>query len=64
MFEEAMRSRASDIHIEPQERKLRIRFRIDGVLHVQMEADGKIASALPLRLKLISGLNISEKRLP
>jgi len=64
VFEEAMRSRASDIHIEPQERSLRVRFRIDGVLHVQMDADAKIASALALRLKLMSGLDISEKRLP
>ncbi|WP_153108783.1 GspE/PulE family protein [Propionivibrio limicola] len=64
VFEEAMRTRASDIHIEPQERSLRVRFRIDGVLYVQMEADSKIASALALRLKLISGLDISEKRLP
>jgi len=64
VFEEAMRSRASDIHIEPQEKTLRVRFRIDGVLHVQMEADSKIASALALRLKLMSGLDISEKRLP
>ena len=64
VFEEAMRSRASDIHIEPQDRTLRVRFRIDGVLHVQMEADGKIAPALALRLKLMSGLDISEKRLP
>ena len=64
VFEEAMRSRASDIHIEPQERSLRVRFRIDGVLQVQMEAESKIASALALRLKLMSGLDISEKRLP
>jgi MSHA biogenesis protein MshE len=64
VFEEAMRSRASDIHIEPQEKRLRVRFRIDGVLHVQMEADSKIAPALALRLKLMSGLDISEKRLP
>ncbi len=64
VFEEAMRSRASDIHLEPQERSLRVRFRIDGVLQVQMEADSKIASALALRLKLMSGLDISEKRLP
>ncbi len=64
VFEEAMRARASDIHIEPQDRSLRVRFRIDGVLHVQMEADAKIASALALRLKLMSGLDISEKRLP
>jgi MSHA biogenesis protein MshE len=64
MFEQALRSRASDIHIEPQERHLRIRFRIDGVLHVQTEADPKIAGAVALRLKLMSGLDISEKRLP
>jgi MSHA biogenesis protein MshE len=43
---------------------LRIRFRIDGVLHVQTEADPKIAGAVALRLKLMSGLDISEKRLP
>lgn len=64
VFDEALRVRASDVHIEPQERSLRIRFRIDGVLHVQTEADVKIASAMALRLKLVSGLDISEKRLP
>ena len=64
MFEQALRKRASDIHIEPQERSLRIRFRVDGVLHVQTEADAKIAGAVALRLKLMSGLDISEKRLP
>lgn len=64
VFDEAMRSRASDIHIEPEEKKLRIRFRIDGVLHIQTEADIKVAGALALRLKLMSGLDISEKRLP
>ncbi|HMT81556.1 MAG TPA: GspE/PulE family protein [Azonexus sp.] len=64
VFEEAMRLRASDIHFEPQEKALRIRFRIDGVLHLQTEADAKISSAVALRLKLMSGLDISEKRLP
>jgi MSHA biogenesis protein MshE len=64
VFEEALRTRASDIHIEPQEKSLRIRFRIDGVLHVQTEADHKISTAMSLRLKLMSGLDISEKRLP
>jgi MSHA biogenesis protein MshE len=64
VFEEALKMRASDIHVEPQEKSLIIRFRIDGVLHVQTEADAKIASALVLRLKLMSGLDISEKRLP
>jgi MSHA biogenesis protein MshE len=64
MFDDATQIRASDIHIEPQEVKLMIRFRIDGSLHLQTEADNKIASALVLRLKLMSGLDISEKRLP
>ena len=64
IFEDAVQVRASDIHIEPQEHKLQIRFRIDGVMHLQTEADLKIASALALRLKLMSGLDISEKRLP
>ncbi|WP_151636520.1 GspE/PulE family protein [Noviherbaspirillum aerium] len=64
VFDDAAQVRASDIHIEPQESRLQIRFRIDGVLHMQTEADIKIAQALALRLKLISGLDISEKRLP
>ena len=64
VFEDASQVRASDIHIEPQQRGLQIRFRIDGVLHLQTEADSKIASAVALRLKLTSGLDISEKRLP
>ncbi len=64
VFDDATQVRASDIHIEPQEGRLQIRFRIDGVLHLQTEADIKIAPALALRLKLMSGLDISEKRLP
>jgi MSHA biogenesis protein MshE len=64
MFDDATQIRASDIHIEPQEGRLMIRFRIDGSLHLQTEADNRIAPALVLRLKLMSGLDISEKRLP
>ena len=64
LFDDAAQVRASDIHIEPQESRLQIRFRIDGVLHLQTEADIKIAPALALRLKLMSDLDISEKRLP
>ena len=64
MFNDATQVRASDVHIEPQEARLHIRFRIDGMLHLQTEADSKIAPALVLRLKLMSGLDISEKRLP
>jgi len=64
VFEDALQVGASDVHIEPQEKHLAIRFRIDGVLHPQTQADLKIAPALALRLKIVSGLDISEKRLP
>ncbi|MHB1676605.1 MAG: GspE/PulE family protein [Sulfuriferula sp.] len=64
VFDDATQVRASDIHIEPQADALQIRFRIDGVLNLQTRADIKIAPALALRLKLMSGLDISEKRLP
>lgn len=64
VFDDAVQVQASDIHIEPQEVRLQIRFRIDGVLHLQTEADMKIAPALALRLKLMANLDISEKRLP
>jgi MSHA biogenesis protein MshE len=64
LFDDATQVRASDIHIEPQETLVQIRFRIDGLLHLQTEADSKIAHALALRLKLMSSLDISEKRLP
>jgi MSHA biogenesis protein MshE len=56
--------RASDIHIEPDESVLRIRQRVDGVLQEQVMKERRIAPALVLRLKLLSGLDISEKRLP
>ena len=64
IFEDAVRSGTSDIHIEPDEVCLRIRQRIDGVLHEQVMKEARIASALVLRLKLMAGLNISERRLP
>ena len=64
VFEDALRARASDVHLEPREQSLQVRFRIDGVLHVQAEAEARIANAVLLRLKLIAGLDISEKRLP
>ena len=64
IIEEAAKMRASDIHIEPQEKKLVVRFRVDGVLHPQVEADPRISSALLVRLKLLAGLDIAEKRMP
>jgi len=64
IFEDAIQVRASDIHIEPDETVLRIRQRVDGVLQEQVMKERRIAPALVLRLKLLSGLDISEKRLP
>lgn len=64
IFEDAVQMSASDIHIEPDEGKLRIRQRVDGVLLESVINEKNIASALVLRLKLMSGLDISEKRLP
>jgi len=64
VFEDAVEANASDIHIEPDEFVVRIRQRIDGVLQEQVMNETRIASALVLRLKLMAGLDISEKRLP
>ncbi len=64
LFQDATQVGASDIHIEPQEDKLRIRFRIDGQLQAQAETELRVAAALALRLKLMAALDISEKRHP
>ncbi len=64
LFEDAVQVNSSDIHIEPEEALLRIRQRIDGVLHEQVMDEKRIAAALVLRLKLMADLDISEKRLP
>jgi MSHA biogenesis protein MshE len=64
VFDDAVQVKASDVHVEPQERNVQIRFRIDGVLMPQAQADSKIGPAIALRLKLMAGLDISEKRLP
>lgn len=64
IFEDAVQVGASDIHIEPDEHVLRIRQRIDGVLHEHVMKETRIAAVLVLRLKLMAELNISEKRLP
>ncbi|GHF82794.1 GspE/PulE family protein [Thalassotalea marina] len=64
VFEDAIQMRASDVHIEPDEKLLRIRQRIDGVLQENILKESKIAAAMVLRLKLMAGLDISEKRLP
>jgi MSHA biogenesis protein MshE len=64
IFDDAARVNASDIHFEPQETILVVRFRIDGVLHIQVQADLSIASMLIVRLKLMAALDIAERRLP
>lgn len=64
IFEDAVQIGASDIHIEPQETGLQIRVRVDGVLHTQTLAENRVAGPLSQRLKLMAGIDISEKRLP
>ncbi|MDP1693056.1 MAG: ATPase, T2SS/T4P/T4SS family [Burkholderiaceae bacterium] len=64
IFEAAVTRKASDIHIEPQERALQIRYRVDGVMQLQSAPDARIAGAVVQRLKLMGSLDISEKRLP
>lgn len=64
IFEEAIRNRASDIHIEPEANFFRIRQRIDGSLNEQIIDEKSILAPLILRIKLMAGLNISEHRLP
>lgn len=64
IFEDAMQVKASDIHIEPDDTVVRIRQRVDGVLQEHVMKEKRITAALVLRLKLMSGLDISEKRIP
>jgi type IV pilus assembly protein PilB len=64
ILNEAIDKGASDIHFEPYQNNYRIRFRIDGILHEITNPDSSLASRLSARLKIISGLNISERRLP
>jgi len=63
---EALEQRASDVHIEPQDRGLTVRYRVDGILHVQPIPPeiNRFYSAIVTRLKIMSRLNIAEKRLP
>ena len=64
IFEDAVQVGASDIHIEPDESVLRVRLRIDGELQEQVMKERRVVSALVSRLKIMSGLDIAEKRLP
>lgn len=64
MLEQAVRQNASDVHIEPLERVLRVRYRIDGALREVMDYNTSLLPAMIARIKIISGLDISEKRKP
>lgn len=64
MIDNAVRQRASDIHIEPMERKVRVRYRIDGALYEKARYDIKLLPAMSARVKIIGGMDISEKRKP
>jgi type IV pilus assembly protein PilB len=61
---QALRDRASDVHIEPQDSRLRIRFRIDGALHDVIALPEDMAPALTSRIKIMAGMNIVERRRP
>ena len=64
IIEMAVKERASDIHLEPEEDKLRVRLRIDGMLHEVKTLSKDSHPAIVSRIKVLSGLDISEKRLP
>lgn len=64
IIEQAIRSRASDIHIEPYEKKARVRFRIDGSLKEISQLDLRIMPAVATRVKILGGMNIAERRRP
>jgi type IV pilus assembly protein PilB len=64
LVSQAVGDRASDIHVEPAERDLRIRFRIDGVLHEVMRSPRSIQAGVISRLKVMADINIAERRIP
>ncbi|MCK5688501.1 type II secretion system ATPase GspE [Myxococcota bacterium] len=64
LFSQAVKDHASDIHIEPGELDLVVRFRVDGILYEKIRPPKKLQSAIASRVKIQAGLNIAEKRLP
>lgn len=64
IIEQAVRQRASDIHIEPMESQVRVRYRVDGVLKTVMNYGSDLLSAITTRIKIVGGMDISEKRKP
>ncbi|HEX6756321.1 MAG TPA: GspE/PulE family protein, partial [Mycobacteriales bacterium] len=61
---QALRDRASDVHIEPQDDRVRVRFRIDGALHDVLSLPGSMAGAVASRIKILASMNIVERRRP
>jgi len=64
VIREAVRSRASDIHIEPMSNRVRVRYRIDGVCHIRDDVPKNMQSAVTTRIKIMSGMDIAERRIP
>jgi general secretion pathway protein E len=64
LLSQAVKERASDIHIEPEEREVLVRYRVDGQLYIAKRASRQFMSAVIARVKIMAGLNIAEKRLP
>jgi len=62
LLTQALRDRASDIHIEPQDKALRVRFRVDGALHEVLSLPAAMSSAMVSRIKILAGMNIVERR--
>ena len=64
MIDQAVRQRTSDIHIEPMEKQVRVRYRIDGALYERMTYSPRLLQAIVARIKIVGGMDISEKRKP
>ncbi|MFC1727237.1 GspE/PulE family protein [Patescibacteria group bacterium] len=64
VLEFSIKARSSDIHIEPEEEKTRVRYRIDGILHEKLVLPKKVHEAVISRIKILSGMKIDEKRIP
>ncbi len=64
LFSQAVKERASDIHIEPEEKEIIVRYRVDGQLYIAKKASKQFMGSVVARVKIMAGLNIAEKRLP
>jgi general secretion pathway protein E len=64
VFQQSMRDRASDIHIEPMEDRVSVRFRVDGLLSEVVKAPKRFQNSITVRIKIMANLNIAEKRVP